>query len=296
MPMKKRIFFLITMAVLAIGSFPAAQAQDDALTTAPVDSTVTTPAAATVTPLVTPSPTPTPSTTPAFTPTPTATPNTSANTFFQSPGSGNNAPPAPAPTPEPENDSDGVLANILNDLGKYLLWAFIGVVALLLIFWGRAIFIRMSRLRKYAQVAMMEEQPSLNERFTSELSTLPVALLRGSITGYYEKVFSLLRRILIARGVLSDGEADSEQILDSLQNAGADGAYIDFVASITNRCDAVIHRNEVPSKEAHDKISKDLHTLLKMNPHVSHSTSESSSSRKASKSPKKSEKKEKSEE
>jgi hypothetical protein len=210
-------------------------------------------------------------------PAPISTPSTDTDMVSPNPYV-HNAFPAPSAPATPDRSGANPASEDSLNIGKYFkygLYAVALAVILLLVFWGRAVAIRVMRLQKYAQAAMLEEQPSLEERFQGELATLPVSLLRGSLTGYYEKIFSLLRRILIAKGLLTDIEADGRRLMDSLQNAGADAAYIDSVASIVSRCDAVCLNDEKPPREAHEKIAKDLGVLLKMNPHVIHSRTES---------------------
>ena len=67
------------------------------------------------------------------------------------------------------------------NLGGIIGWTLGGVILLLLLLWGRSILVRLDRRKRYQEAAQMDEQPTVDERLLSELTTMPVMLLRGSV-------------------------------------------------------------------------------------------------------------------
>ncbi|NQU43519.1 hypothetical protein HQ520_09545, partial [bacterium] len=138
------------------------------------------------------------------------------------------------------------------------------VIFVLLAVWGRSILVRLFRRKRFQEAALLDEQPSVDERLLSELTTLPVVLVRGSIPAYYEKVFSLMRRLLRNRGLIDEADKTSDAIMEQVHASGADPGFIDMVESICHRCDAAALRGERPDKPAHEKIARDLKVLISM--------------------------------
>ncbi|HBF32987.1 TPA: hypothetical protein DDW35_00350 [Candidatus Sumerlaeota bacterium] len=218
-----------------------------------------------------PSPIPTPSPTPTITPTPAPSPTAasiapSTKTALETTQSSDLTNP-----PTKENKLPSRTEEATDALKKYAIWAAWIAAALAVIgivFWLRSIAVGMDRARKYQEAALMDDAPSIDERLMSELATMHVALLRGSIVGYYEKAYAMVRRLLKCRKLMDDPHADTDKILRVLRSGSVDPNYIDTVESILLRCDAVLLRNEIPEDVAHDKIAKDLRLLVNMRPHA----------------------------
>jgi len=161
----------------------------------------------------------------------------------------------------PEDGGQGGL-----NLGGIIAWTLGGVILVLLLLWGRSILMRLERRKRYQEAAQMDEQPTVDERLLSELTTMPVTLLRGSVPAYYEKIMALVRRLLISRQILTESDSDPESIMQRLRTTGADPVFTDCVESIVHRCETVF-RGERPDQAAHEKIAKDLKMLVSMRPH-----------------------------
>jgi len=161
----------------------------------------------------------------------------------------------------PEDSGRGGL-----NLGGIIGWTLGGVILVLLLLWGRSILMRLERRKRYQEAAQMDEQPTVDERLLSELTTMPVMLLRGSVPAYYEKIMALVRRLLLSRQILTESDSDPESIMQRLRTTGADPVFTDCVESIVHRCETVF-RGERPDQAAHEKIAKDLKMLVSMRPH-----------------------------
>jgi hypothetical protein len=137
----------------------------------------------------------------------------------------------------------------------------LGVIAL--VWWFLRVVSALSR-RKHYRDAQVDDQPSVDERLLSELAPMEVVLLRGSISGFYEKSYLLMNQVLIARKLLDVRRKNTEEILERLRNLGVEPAYFDCVESIARRCDVVLYEGAEPNYPAHKTMIKDLETLIRM--------------------------------
>ncbi len=143
--------------------------------------------------------------------------------------------------------------------------AVVGVIAL--VWWFLRVVSALSR-RKHYRDAQVDDQPSVDERLLSELAPMEVVLLRGSISGFYEKSYLLMNQVLIARKLLDVRRKNTEEILERLRNLGVEPAYFDCVESIAKRCDAVLYEEAEPGYPLHKTMIKDLETLIRMKPNA----------------------------
>lgn len=169
---------------------------------------------------------------------------------------------------ESEGTMDTFLAWLKNSKENYFrwaLWAFGGFFVFMLAWYCLRVMKSFRRDRGYL-TGHTDDQPSVDERLLSELAPMEVALLRGSIDGYYEKVFYLTRQLLRSRNLLDNMDLSMNDIVIHLHTMGVDPAFLDCVESIFERCTAVCERNERPKAKAHQKLREDLSTLIHMNP------------------------------
>ncbi len=141
------------------------------------------------------------------------------------------------------------------------------VVAILLLWWFLRVMSALSRRNHYRD-AQVDDQPSVDERLLSELAPMEVVLLRGSISGFYEKSYLLMNQVLIARKLLDVRRKHTEEILERLRNLGVEASYFDCVESIAKRCDAVLYEEAAPGYPLHKTMIKDLETLIRMKPNA----------------------------
>lgn len=199
-------------------------------------------------------------------PTPAVLPQENASTIGQA------IAPEPGPVVAPAGEQPPPLGNTDAELEESMSlpaiigWAALGVLGVLIVLYIRHLWIGMDRRRRYQEVMMMEEQPSADERIMGELATLHVVLLRGSATGYYEKIHKITCRVLTNRGFLDPKTTSlaTEKVVARLQAIGADPAFLELTESILSRCDSVVQSGEKPAQAANDKIARDLKTLVAM--------------------------------
>lgn len=179
---------------------------------------------------------------------------------------------APSATPTAEARPTGAEAVGSSD-GRLLpsaarLVGRVAVLALLcgLAYWAYAIGVALWRKQRYGVEPALEDKPTIDERLQGELTTLEVALLRGNIEAFYEKMHALVRQLLRSRHLLGDAQKSTRDIVAHLKRLDVDPLFLDSVESILKRCDAVTEASENPSQAAHAKIAKDLQTLIRMRP------------------------------
>lgn len=191
---------------------------------------------------------------------------------LQTPGAIKTTPePTPTPTPKPTpaqppytSPLTGEASSLIEKYGWPKIIGTVVAVVLVLLFliWGRGILLRFNRKRRYTEASLLEDQTTVDERLLSELSTLHVALLRGSIQAYYEKVFLLMCRLFRNHGLEDAESMDTPTLISALEKHGADKALIERVQSIGERCDRVLNQNEKPPAAAHEQIATDLRQLV----------------------------------
>lgn len=155
-------------------------------------------------------------------------------------------------------------------LTDYLLIAAAAFIVLFLLYWVISI-VRGLALRRRHGYSIYDGQPTVDERLSSELAPMQVALLRGNIQGFYEKSRAVSLQILSSRGLIesSNPRQSSEELIQRLKSIGVDPVFLDCFETIMARCDAVLNQGERPDDSDNRKMIEDMRTLIRMRPKAS---------------------------